>query len=382
MIVARESGNARQVEIEAGRQSVKRRRVVPLNIRTDEAATALFGNDRRAGFMTNDRYILAVKCKRVHMATGGTGEACSLGILMPWENNTNTFDGKYLHAFSDGKAHTLECFARSIKADYPARIALHVDGDYMDYGWGRPERIDDEGKLVFLLDDATQKRFEVLPYPSIPLDTPRPSVRTMFENFVYDSKLEATVAALFRELGWNFAPQPRPFATAFGDWRTDFRVDTLNASPGDATTTPQVPRYYIEVKPTFPLLSEMQRCEAAAYQVPNVPFVLLFGPVRLPYVNITDASSQSSYDRLSPGLLGMMWSVETVTNASGVSRRAVTCTSNVCLCERDGVVDFCKIDSFTADYSWCTPRLVSCYNNARARVQQNQQKHENCEDVQ
>ena len=105
-------------------------------------------------------------------------------------------------------------------------------------------------------------------------------------------------------------------------------------------------RCFVEVKPNYPNMVEMQKCEIMAHRYKDLctNVVLVYGNMNPPY----------SYDQISDGILGMQWS----WNQDKLVR------SEVVLCKRDSCIEFSSIDS-TLDQSWAHPLLTKCYNTAR-----------------
>ena len=330
------------------------------SIRDTPEAFSLFGKTWKPGFLTDETHVIAVKCKH---------------IIWGEENGQprqNTFDGTLLHMFSDGKPSTAQCLERSKKSAHPVRVALweNVKNEYHDYGWAIVEGKDEYGKYVFRLDAQVRTNFASQPYPTPDFanGSSACSLRTEYSGYVYESKLEATVAALFDIIGFNYEAQPRAFATSLEqEWRTDFLIRNDNNEE----------MYYVEVKPTYPHLSEQQRCACAAWQT-NVPFVLLYGKVAPPFPQEStspspwahtfkrERSSQTAdreYERFAHGLLGIMWKIE---DGCKLVRREVVLKSERLNNMR---IEFGEINHVGEDYSWATPLLIKAYTSAHAKIQ-------------
>lgn len=297
-------------------------------IRSDSELFALFGKHWKPGFLKRDNRINAIKLKRIQ--TGGS---------VP--SSVNTFDGEFIHAFRDNDDATIIAFQNTCKTDHPVRVALFDSEkqDYVDHGWALGVRIDEHKKLVFRIHDEIHQRFAERPLPtSFEGQSTSAGVLTMFDGFTYESTLEARVAVFLKTLGYEIEPQPGPFATSYGDWKCDFRAFN------------EYNEYYIEVKPTYPHLDEMERVASLAFQLSR-PCVLLYGEVELPWKK----SDATGYDRKTPGMLGMMWKWE---DSHLVKREVVWKVAH-------GNISLGEIPYVGDDRSWAAPLLQRAYKVAR-----------------
>ena len=308
--------------------------------RTDMLATALFDKDWKPGFYKNGSRIVAVKCLHVLFAEEDGSEV---------RKNTCDLAKSVVCCFRDSDPNTLQMFEHTRRSEDPVRVAIKMPekGGYVDMGWAVARGVV-HGKLAFYFGDDVQVRFSDAPYPVYLQANGAPpeavSQRTSYDGYVFDSKLEARHAAFFRELGFRVEPQ-KEFATVHGQWAIDFLIR-------DETTDR---KYYVEIKPTYPFLQEMQRCASVAHHVRPTPVVLLYGDFSLPW-----KEEPSQYSRLpAAGVVGMMWHF----SGSALAKREV-----VWKLDEAGFAVLGEVSDPSNDFTWRVPRLAEAYEAARRAV--------------
>ena len=158
-----------------------------------------------------------------------------------------------------------------------------MDEQYVDRGWGKAVEMTDNF-FLFDVSDNVQEIYKDVEYP-VRIDVTAPSsLTTFFDGHAYDSILESKHAAFFKYLGLSYKPHPRKFSTPWGEWLIDFEVES----------------YYIEIKPTEPLLEEEMRCACAATQT-EFPVIILYGNMAPPFVA---ESKTGKYERPKIGIRG------------------------------------------------------------------------------
>ena len=312
------------------------------SVKASKEADHLFSTEWKPGFLVESELILAVKCKKVIIADKVPNSIARV---------QNYLTPTHLYAFKDRYDETRAAFNKSAQTHTPSRVAVwsEQDGCYYDRGWGLAVEAT-ENFYIFDISEGLQEASKQLAYPvrmSGVEDTERSSVHTEYNGHMYDSITEARHAVFFDTLGIAHVPHPMSFATPWGHWSIDFKISLHN--PDDDSYD----NFYVEIKPTEPLLEEEQRCISAAYQS-EVPIIILFGEVGAPWVRESQRTSVS-YDRKKPGIRGYLY-----TFANGVIVRI-----NVVWAEPNpGFFTLKTVHSPYIDLSWETPRLVSAYEIA------------------
>ena len=311
------------------------------SVKSSKEADHLFSTEWKPGFLVEQGLILAVKCKKVIIVDKMPNSIARV---------QNYLTPTHLYAFKDRHEETRIAFNKSAQTHKPSRVAVwsEQDGCYYDRGWGLAVEATDNF-FIFDISDGLQEASKSLAYPvrtSSIEDKERSSVHTEYNGHMFDSITEARHAVFFDTIGIKYLPHPMIFATPWGNWSIDFKI-SLNR-PDDSHD-----EFYVEIKPTEPLLEEEQRCISAAYQA-DVPIIILFGDIGAPWVRESHRTSVS-YDRKKPGIRGYMY---TFSNGDIVR-------SNVVWAEPvPGFFTFKTINSPFVDLSWETPKLVSAYEVA------------------
>ena len=154
----------------------------------------------------------------------------------------------------------------------------------------------------------------------------------MFDGWIYESKLEAKYAKLFKGLNIPFIQQPPPLPYFDEWWRIDFLLWPDNIEK----------KCFIEIKPGRPYEEEERKCETASFYLSPVPVILLYGEMAPPFV------SDQTKERPC-GVRGLRW----VVIDNKIYR------DNVVLKYNGKLV--IEPRSATVDVSWSHPHLISMY---------------------
>ena len=277
----------------------------------------LFNKEFKPGVITDGKYCIAAKCKFFSI-------------------NQNYIDGDVIHIV-EKNSNTKTCFLQNLKDKYPVRICIYTDEGYKDIGWGSPLKIDTENRLVLDFSEEFQQKFSSVPFPDYPGVLNLKSNWTMFDNWIYDSTLEAKYAKFFKILNIEYRPQPVSLPSCSGNW---WRIDFMlweNSSQ----------KCLVEIKPGRPFEEEEQKCEIAAMYAHPTPVILFYGDVAPPFV------FNETKDRPS-GAMGIRWK----KNKHGrIVRDNVTFkieNGSICIGPRRS--------SF--DMLWCNQTLIKAYFSA------------------
>lgn len=279
----------------------------------------LFNKDFRPGLLLDGDYCIAVKCKI-------------------FSNMYNHIEENYLHVSSDKSLHTRKCFLKNITDEYPTRVCTYTERGYIDIGWGLPIKIDSDGKYVLDVSEEVQKRFKKFDYPSYPGKINLKSNWTMFDEWIYESTLEAKYAKFFTCLNIDFVPQPAVLPSMTTDW---WRIDFLLWEEKKEQTC------YVEIKPGRPYEEEEMKCEIAAQYTHPIPIVLFYGEMTPPFV------FDNSKERPN-GVTGIRWK----KNEHG----SITRDYVFFRFENGNIVIDQRKSSF--DMSWSHPDLIKAYHES------------------
>ena len=216
----------------------------------------LFNKNFKPGILCNGNYCIAVKCKLF-------GECF------------NFINEELLHVIGDKNLAHRACFCKSINEKYPTRICFYTEDGYIDMGWGLAKKIDSNGRYIFDISKEVKERYKDYEYPIYPGEIILKSNWTMFDNWIYESKLEAKYAKFFTLLGIPFVQQPPPIPSINSEWwRIDFMLWPLNEDK----------KCLVEIKPGRPYDIEEYKCEVASEYVSPIPIVLLYGEMEVPFL--------------------------------------------------------------------------------------------------
>ena len=277
----------------------------------------LFNKEFRPGLLCDGKYCIAIKCKKI-------------------SKDYNYFEENLLYVCDDKQILSRNCFCKNISEKYPVRICIYTDEGYKDIGWGLPMKITKSGKYIVDTSEEIQERYKEFKYPRYPGEINLKGKLTMFDGWIYESKLEAKYAKLFKGLDVPFVQQPPPLPSPSGEW---WRIDFL-LWPDDIEK-----KCFVEIKPGRPYEEEEIKCETASFYVSPVPVILLYGEMAPPFVH--DQSRERPC-----GVCGLRWIV----------KKEKVCRDNVVLKYKDGLT--IEPRCTTIDVSWSHPRLLNMYSES------------------
>lgn len=274
----------------------------------------LFNKEFKPGVITNGKYCIAAKCKF-------------------FSTNQNHIEGDLIHIVEKNST-VKNCFLQNIKDRYPVRICIYTDEGYKDIGWGSPLKIYPENKLVLDFSEELQEKFSNIPYPEYPRVLNLKSNWTMFDDWIYDSTLEAKYAKFFKILNIEYRPQPISLPSSSGSW---WRIDFMLWENSDK-------KCLVEIKPGRPFEEEEQKCEIAAMYMHPIPIILFYGEMTPPFV------FNETKDRPN-GAMGIRW--RKTSHGCIVRDNVVFKIENGSICIKP------RHSSF--DMSWSDQKLVNAY---------------------
>tara|TARA_B110001450_G_scaffold251632_1_gene272038 strand:- start:56 stop:964 length:909 start_codon:yes stop_codon:yes gene_type:complete len=278
----------------------------------------LFNKNFKPGILCNGNYCIAVKCKLF-------GECF------------NFINEELLHVIGDKNLAHRACFCKSINEKYPTRICFYTEDGYIDMGWGLAKKIDSNGRYIFDISKEVKERYKDYEYPIYPGEIILKSNWTMFDNWIYESKLEAKYAKFFTLLGIPFVQQPPPIPSINSEWwRIDFMLWPLNEDK----------KCLVEIKPGRPYDIEEYKCEVASEYVSPIAIVLLYGEMEVPFLYDENKGRPN-------GVHGIKWYLK-----NGKPKR-----KDIIIKIKDEQVVF-EPRKKTSDMSWSHPTLLKSYIEA------------------
>jgi hypothetical protein len=162
---------------------------------------------------------------------------------------------------------------------------------------------------------------------------------TEYNGTHFRSRLEARTARLMTLLGVRYVYEPCSFNIGGGhSYTPDFWLPDL--------------KLYIEVKPAYPYVEELQRCEAVARM--GFDIALLYGDVGLPWAHLGGAADRS-YEH-SRNYRGIRW-------LSGGDRVP---GDVLWLWSEAGQRHELAVPNSSSDWRWKTEALISAYRDAQS----------------
>jgi hypothetical protein len=277
----------------------------------------LFNKEFRPGLLCDGKYCIAIKCKK-------------------FSKDYNYFENNLLYVCDDKQLLSRNCFCKNISEKYPVRVCIYTEKGYNDIGWGLPFKITKNGKYIVDTSEEVQERYKGFSYPVYPGEINFKGKLTMFDEWIYESKLEAKYAKLFKGLDVPFIQQPPPLPSSSGEW---WRIDFL-LWPNDCEKM-----CFVEIKPGRPYEEEERKCETAAFFVSPTPVILLYGEMAPPFVY--DQSKERPC-----GVRGLRW----------VVKDNKVCRDNVVLKYKNTLV--IEPRGATLDVSWSHPHLMYMYSES------------------